>query len=292
MAKAIATIAGQYPHNSYAIVGGVVCEPTVLDLVRVKIYIDEVIEFFEREVVRSDSNKLLKCENIEELFSKDGDLPMVIADIKKKGLQKVGRSYDRFIVFGENSYFERGKSLKTKITKNIDEKYIKEFKNKTSFAKNVLYKDKYYEVGPLSRAMLNKTPLIKDAHRKYGDSLLSRIVARVCEIPQLLNYSKKLLDEIELSEPSYIKPKIDILKHTGFGIGSVEAARGSLVHKVWLEHGNIKEYQIITPTQWNLSNGTKEIPGIAQKAMLGLKDENLAELVFKSFDICSVCTTH
>jgi hydrogenase large subunit len=290
--KAIATIAGQYPHNSYAIVGGVVCEPTALDFVRVRTYIDEVIGFFESEVVKSASNELLKCENIEELFSKDGDLAMIIADIKKKGLQKIGKSYDRFIVFGGNSYFKRGKSLKTKITTNLDEKYIKEFENKTSFAKNVFYKDKYYEVGPLSRAMLKKTLLIKDLHRKYGDSLLSRIVARVCEIPQLLNYSKKLLDEIDLSEPSYIKPKVDISKHTGFGIGSVEAARGSLVHKVWLEYGNIKEYQIITPTQWNLSNGTKEIPGIAQKAMFGLKDENLAELIFKSFDVCSVCTTH
>ena len=28
-------------------------------------------------------------ENIEELFSKDGDLAMIIADIKKKGLQKI-----------------------------------------------------------------------------------------------------------------------------------------------------------------------------------------------------------
>ena len=140
--------------------------------------------------------------------------------------------------------------------------------------------------------MVNKVPLIKDAHRKYGDSIFSRILARVCESAQLLVHSKKLLDELDLSEPSYIEPSIDITKLDGSGEASVEAARGSLIHKVELENGVIKSYEIITPTQWNLSGGTKEKQGVSQKAMVGLDDTKTAELVFKSFDVCSVCTTH
>ena len=291
LSKAIATLAGQYPHNSYSIVGGVTSEPTLVDMVMVESLVDEVIEYFESEVVKGDTSELLECENVEKLFLKDGDLPTVLKT-KKDELKDIGKSFDRFIVFGENSYFKRGKSIKTRVTTSIDEKYIKEFENQNSYAKNVMYKDKYYEVGPLSRAMLNKTPLIKDAHRRFGDSLLSRIIARVCEIPQLLTHSKKLINSIDLSEPSYIAPSVDIASHTGVGEASVEAARGSLIHKVELEKGKIKEYRIITPTQWNLSNGTKESPAIAQKAMLGLDDEKTAELVFKSFDVCSVCTTH
>ena len=292
IAKAIAVLAGQYPHNSYAVVGGVTSEVTSVDLIKVERLIDEVMDFFEKEVVFSNSSELLECKNIEKLFEKEGDLLQAVKYIKENSLSTVGKSYDRFIVFGENSYFKRGKSLKTRVTKSIDEKFVKEFENQNSYAKNVMYKDKYYEVGPLSRAMLNKTPLIKDAHRRYGDSLLSRVIARVCEIPQLLSHSKKLLKSLDLGEPSYIKPSIDIAFHTGSATASVEAARGSLIHKVRLENGRIKEYEIITPTQWNLSNGSKNSPAIAQKAMLGLEDERVAELVFKSFDVCSVCTTH
>jgi len=155
-----------------------------------------------------------------------------------------------------------------------------------------MYKNKYYEVGSLSRAMLNKTKLIKDSHRKYKDSILTRILARVCEIPQLLHHSKKLLSELDLSQPSFIEPNIFINKLNASGIGIVEAARGSLIHKVQLQNGIISKYDIITPTQWNLSNGDKSNPAVSQKAMLGLNDTNLAQLVFKSFDVCSVCTTH
>jgi len=87
-------------------------------------------------------------------------------------------------------------------------------------------------------------------------------------------------------------PSLEISKLTGKGIASVEAARGSLIHSVEIENGKIKNYEIITPTQWNLAGGSREKEGVSQKAMIGLKDEHIAELVFKTFDVCSVCTTH
>jgi len=292
MAKAIATTGGQYPHTSYAIVGGVVCDITAMDLIKIENYIDETINFFEQNLVYVNTNDFLECENSEKLLSKDGDLPILLNKIKQNNWQNIGKSYDRFIVFGNNSYFNKGKSDKTRLNTNININNIKEFNNKNSYAKNVSYRDRYYEVGPLSRAMINKTPLIKDSHRRYGDSMFSRILARVCEIPQLLNHSKKLLKELDLSELSYTNPSVDISKITSSGSSAVEAARGSLVHKVNIENGIIKKYDIITPTQWNLSNGTKENPGISQKAMIGLDDIQLAEIAFKSFDVCSVCTTH
>jgi len=292
ISSAIATIAGQYPHNSYAIVGGVVSEPTTIDLVKLKSYINQTLKYFGDNLVQNNAQNFELCQSVEELLSKDGDLPNLLKHILEKNYQEIGKSYDRFIVFGKNSYFNGGKSVKTNLTQNLKLHNIKEFENLNSKAKNVMYKDKYYEVGPLSRAMVNKIPLIKDAHRKYADSIFSRIIARVCEIPQLLNHTQTLIEQIDLSQKSYIKPKIDISKISGFGQSAVEAARGSLVHKVSLKNGIIEKYDIITPTQWNLSNGTKENLGVSQKAMIGLDDTNLAEIVFKSFDVCSVCTTH
>ena len=290
--KAIATIAGQYPHNSYSIVGGVVCEPTNLDMVKIINYIDETIKYFEQNILLTKSDDFLECNSIENIICKDGDLPMVLNKIKQNSWEHIGKSYDRFIVFGKNSYFNCGKSIATRVNKNISIEFIKEFENKNSYAKNVVYKDSYYEVGSLSRAMINKNKLVLEAHRRYKDSIFTRLIARVCEIPQLLHHCKYLVQQINLDEPSYIEPKIDILNLNGKGVGIVEAARGSLIHKVELKKGIIQKYDIITPTQWNLSNGTRENLSTSQKAMVGLDNIDVAELVFKSFDVCSVCTTH
>ena len=292
MSKAIAVVGGQYPHNSYAVVGGVVSDVTHTDLIKIEQYITETEKFFDDNLIKLEDEDILECENIDTLFNKDGDLSQILDDIVKNKWEHLGKSYDRFIAFGENSYFTKGKSLKTRRFTNISIDEVEEFSSLNSYAKNVTFKDKYFEVGPLSRAIINKNMIIKDTHSKYEDSIVSRIVARVLEIPQLLNHTKKLIEQINLDEPSYIKPKIDISKITSSGYSAVEAARGSLIHKVKIENGIIKKYDIITPTQWNLSNGTKENQGVSQKAMIGLKDEKIAEIVFKSFDVCSVCTTH
>jgi len=292
MAKAIALFGGQYPHTSYAIVGGVTCEVTYTDLIKLQHYIDETLKFFETNILSTENQTSLANDTVENILNKEGDLREILELIQTNNWLELAKSYDRFIAFGENTLFSKGKSLKTRVSSNIPLRYVQESQEKTSYAKNVSFKDKYYEVGPLARAMINKTPLIKDSHRRYGDSMFSRILARVCEISQLLEHSKKLIQELDLSEASYIQPSQDIMQVSAEGSSAVEAARGSLIHKVELENGFIKNYEIITPTQWNLSGGTKEKQGVSQKAMIGLEDIRIAELVFKTFDVCSVCTTH
>ena len=292
MGKAIACVAGQYPHNSYAIPGGITNEVLPNELIQMENYIDQTLAFYKQNLVDANLEQFIDCESISKVLSKKGDLVDILLEIQKHKWEKIGKSYDRFIVFGKNSYFNEGRGVSTRINHKLNPKYIYEFTNEHSQAKNVKFKKYYYEVGPLARAMINKTALIKDSHRKYQDSIFSRVLARVCEIPQLLIHSKKLLKEIDLNEPSFIEPKTPMSEIIGSGIGAVEAARGSLVHKVSIEKNKIKDYQIITPTQWNLSNGTKEDLGVSQKAMVGLKDIELAQKVFKTFDVCSVCTTH
>jgi len=71
----------------------------------------------------------------------------------------------------------------------------------------------------------------------------------------------------------------------------IEAARGSLIHKTYVKSGKIEKYDIIVPTQWNLSLGTKEERGIAVEAMIGSSSIEEATFIFRSFDVCSVCTT-
>ena len=292
MAKAIATFGGQYPHTSYAVVGGVASEPATMDIVKVRHYLNETIAFFAQSMIDTDARTLFACADTETLLSMAGDLPDLLHLIKEKEWERIGGSYDRFIAFGENTLFTSGKSVSTRLNFSVDPRYVTEFETPGTYAKNVVYKGKYYETGPLARAMINKIPLIRDAHRRYKDSIFSRITARTCEILQLLDHSLGLLEQIDPSAPFYIEPPAPIETFTGSGTGAVEAARGSLIHRVELDHGTIIRYDIITPTQWNLSNGTREEPGVSQKAMLGLHDTALAEIAFKSYDVCSVCTTH
>ena len=95
---------------------------------------------------------------------------------------------------------------------------------------------------------------------------------------------------MRLEEPSCtLESNVKLFEFEGTGV--VEAARGSLIHKTVVKDGKISKYEIITPTQWNLSHGIKEEQGIAIEAMVGSKSIEEATFIFRTFDVCSVCTT-
>jgi Ni,Fe-hydrogenase I large subunit len=71
----------------------------------------------------------------------------------------------------------------------------------------------------------------------------------------------------------------------------VEAARGSLIHRTTVKERRITSYEIIVPTQWNLSLGTESEKGVAVEAMVGAQSVEEASFIFRAFDVCSVCTT-
>ncbi|WP_456394101.1 nickel-dependent hydrogenase large subunit [Nitratifractor sp.] len=289
-AEAIALLAGQYPHNSYALPGGIVGEITPLESLGVGDRLERLWGIFRRQIADVEMEAFLRCDRIEDLQRKEGDLSRILREILDRGWERLGRSHDRFIVFGSNGLFVSGKSLATRITSSLDLRYLEEEPIEGSAALRVLYREKVYETGPLARAMLRKTPLIREAHRRWGDSLLSRIMARVCEIPHLLRYAMGLTRELDLDAPAWIDP--GSFPQEAEGVGIVEAARGSLIHRIVIRGGRIANFQIVTPTQWNLGSAPRERPGVAQKALIGLHRDDPAELVFKSFDVCSVCTTH
>ena len=147
-----------------------------------------------------------------------------------------------------------------------------------------------YEVGPLARAMDNKIPIIKSLHKRYKDAVLTRVFARVHEGVMLLFYAKEVLQKLDLSEPSCTLES-RLLSDAFEGTGVVEAARGSLVHKIKVEDKKISHYDIIVPTQWNLSGGTDQEKGVAIEAMCGAGSIEEASFLFRAFDVCSVCTT-
>jgi Ni,Fe-hydrogenase I large subunit len=255
VSKIIALIAGQFPHNSYIIPGGVTCDLSNLEILKIENMLKKL---------KDDINTIIDENGVSK------DLDLFFENLPKD----IGKSLNRFLVLGEGLYFK----------KNGDVKLIKEEKTNSLYS-NVLYDNKFYEVGPLARNLENNK--VKEIYEKYEDSIYTRIFARLYEMNLVLNFLLEKISEIDVCEPSFIdyKPK------NSKGIGIIEAPRGSLIHKVEIENEKIKQYEIIVPTQFNLSNGTENNPSAAQAALMKEKEEYL-DTIFKCFDICAVCITH
>ena len=286
--KALAIFAGQWPHSSYIVVGGVTCDPTYVDVLQAEELIDSSIEFFEEIVSGVKLKELLNMNSVTQLQKIGGDLGKLLYLLDSANMVDIGKSHDRFIVFGECLCFKIGKSIPTQVS-TINPKYVKESEQQSGLARAVYYKGRQFEVGSLARGMIAKEPIIKALHKRYKDSLLTRVFARIYEIGLLLDYSKILLNRLDLSEPSCsVSSELEVESFEGIGV--VEAARGSLIHKISVKDSKITNYNIITPTQWNLSHGDEVEKGIAVRAMVGSTDIEEATYIFKSFDVCSVCT--
>lgn len=292
-AKAIATFAGQWPHSSYMVPGGVTCDPTNIDVLKAQSYLDELISFFEKESLGTSLETFLSFESCREFNDLQSDISFIENALIEAHMDKKGFSYDRFVVVGKHTFTKPAKLNKTRFFK-IDPNYIESVDSysptEKSYAKNAQYRQKYYEAGPLARCISKKVSLIQKMHRRFKDSAYSRVMARVVELAYLLQHVRGLIDSLEIDEPS-CAASVDISKITAEGVGIVEAPRGPLLHKISIEKGVIQTYSIITPTQFNIGSAKKSDPTPVQKAMIGVKKEE-ALFIFRTFDVCSVCTTH
>ncbi len=293
--KILAIFAGQWPHSSYMIPGGVTCDPTYVDTVRAIGLLDELIRWFEKELIGISLDEYVHLSSLKGLSTIRGDMVDIEHMLREAAMHQQGCSYDRYLVLGEHGFSKPLKLAQTRITK-VNSKYVTLQEpytvNEKTFAKNALYKNAHYETGPLARAMTSNVSLIKQIYRNYRDSTYTRVMARSYETALLLSHCKNLLQSLDLKERSFIEPSKKIGSISGEGIGIVEAPRGSLIHKTTLKNGMIEDYTLITPTQWNLSSGSPQTPGSAQKAMIGAASIDTATFTFRAFDVCSVCTTH
>ena len=303
--KALAIIGGQWPHTSYMLPGGVMSDPTKLDLVMMQNYLQNTISFFEKSISGVSLENYLDFDSIDNLENLSADLKYFKDLSFKYTLEKYGKSHNRFITLGESSLFKRGK-IKQRLVHKLDFSKIVEDSSysfsinkeentsqKHTWSKSVSYDESFFETGPLSRAIISNRKFIKEIHKSFEDSVFTRVMARIDEMAFLLFETNKLILQVDVSELSYIKPKYSLKDvENAKAIAVVEACRGSLLHNISIEKGLIKSYDVITPTVWNLGPKNKTQKGIAQKAIIGSPSIEIAKIVLRSFDVCSVCTTH
>lgn len=303
--KILAIIGGQWPHTSYMLPGGVMSDPTKLDLIMMQNYLQIAISFFENSICGVDLENYLSFHEINDLEKLKGDLKYFKELSFKYSLDKYGKSYNRFITLGESTLFKSGK-IKQRVVNKLDFSRIVEdssfsfslnkeenSKDKHTWSKSVSYDEDFFETGPLSRAVISNRKFIKEIHKSFEDSIFTRVMARIDELGFLLFETHNLISLVDISQLSYIKPKISLKDiSSSSGLSVVEACRGSLLHKINIEKGLIKSYDVITPTVWNLGPQRDKQKGIAQKAIIGTPSIEIAKIVLRSFDVCSVCTTH
>lgn len=161
------------------------------------------------------------------------------------------------------------------------------------------------EAGPLARRMaaaapdaaphMDSDPLFADIMARIGPSVFTRQLARMHEAPKYFQWCMDWLARIDLHESFYDKPQE---RESGKGWGATEAARGALMDWIVLENGKIENYQVITPTAWNI--GPRDSDGALgpiEQALIGTPIVDMhdpVELghVARSFDSCLVCTVH
>jgi Ni,Fe-hydrogenase I large subunit len=194
-------------------------------------------------------------------------------------------------------------------TKPLDPK-IARSQGKYSFAKSPRYDVPGVgfiplEAGPLARrvaagapgaaAHQDYDPLFLDVLAQKGPSVFTRQLARMHEAPKYFKWVREWLDQIDLHGSFYTKP----VEHAeGRGFGATEAARGSLADWIVIEDGKIANYQVVTPTAWNIGprDGAENL-GPIEAALVGspiVDQDDPVELghVARSFDSCLVCTVH
>lgn len=161
------------------------------------------------------------------------------------------------------------------------------------------------EVGPLARQVIagrqgaaahqDYDPLILDAIQTVGPSVFVRVMARMHEAAKYYKLARGWLDQLDLHDRFYTKP---VELESGRGFGSTEAARGSLSDWIVLSGGKIENYQVITPTAWNIGPRDRlGRHGPMERSFIGAtvtdpKDPIEMGHVARSFDSCLVCTVH
>jgi hypothetical protein len=126
------------------------------------------------------------------------------------------------------------------------------------------------ETSPLSRQRGH--PLVAALMTNHGCGLMPLLAARLVNVAAALREVEELVQDL-----CDACPPATPCQNSGPGMSMIDAARGLLVHRVELEEGLVRRYQILAPTEWNFHPqgafsqglmGAKAGPDLAWRARL------------------------
>jgi hydrogenase large subunit len=314
----LAVFGGKMPHSCGIVPGGVNTRP---DSGRISNFLGRVLEV--RDFIKNDY-----WEDVKTLVKFYPEYLEIGAGCKKF------LAFGTFDLEGKGDYLERKRFHPSGITdeklqweplngKNITESVHsswyegkttypgdgqtcpKRVKDGYSWIKSPRYNGRAYEVGPLARTLI--------AYARKSEPVYSLVEARMKEISvdakKLISVmgrhisraiEAQLLIEETISWTKAIKETGDYvaayqLPEESTGAGFSEGARGAVGHWIEIKNRKIQNYQIISPSTWNMSpkdeNGN---PGPLEQSLIGTKvrnEENPVEVlrIVRSFDPCLAC---
>jgi hydrogenase large subunit len=320
-----AMFGGKMPHNMGIMPGGVTSTPTVDNMASFLWRLKELQEFIDNvylpdvvavAAVYSDYFEIGHgCGNLlaygsYELDGKEADLT------KRKRFFKPGTTstHLRFEQFDPGQITEQVKhswyadSISGKHPSQGDVVVDERKAGAYSWLKSPRYGGKVFEVGPLARMMVNYAggnPAVKSLMEatlsqanlkpEHMFSVMGRNLARALETKLIADAMADWVLQLKPGEPVYVSYE---LPEESSGMGLVGAARGALGHWIEVKEGKIANYQIITPSTWNISpRDDKDRPGPMEQAIVGTKirdEANPFEIVriVRAFDPCLACSVH
>lgn len=147
----------------------------------------------------------------------------------------------------------------------------------TGFCTRPRWHSRTVETGPLAR--LSHHPWIDEWHARFGLDANARLLARLIELARLPARLR--------SEPEVEREAVARAWHLAdsTGVAAVETSRGLLLHMARLDAGKVRDYRIVSPTEWNFHP-----QGMLYQSLLQLPAdvllENRARRLALAFDPC------
>ena len=324
--------AGKWPNTLAIQPGGVTRPLSRADLIRARGIFAEFVRCLDEDLLHCSIDTWLanrSLADMEKWLGEDdherGDLGVFISTALNAGLQRIGRGPGRFLSVGglslpgggtwlQPGYYEGGVSAldEGQITEHVafswfdsdavaahpSEGTTEPAPGKAgaySWVKAPRYAGKSAEVGPMARMVIDADSLATDLMDRLGPSVFTRTLLRLHETARLVRAVEGWLGEIDPDEPFCVKWEPG---ESAVGTALTEAPRGILGHWVRIEQKHVRNYQVVTPTSWNLSpRDARGAPGPVEEALEETPVDDPAKaanvaLVVRSYDPCLYCSVH
>ncbi|WP_293644146.1 nickel-dependent hydrogenase large subunit [Thiolapillus sp.] len=140
------------------------------------------------------------------------------------------------------------------------------------------------ETTSLSRQLDNL--LIQSLQDEFQYTLITRWTARLVELARIPGQLRALHAMLQTASPVGAHSPVHSLD-TDRRVASIEAARGRLIHRVQIENGRIRHYQILAPTEWNFHPGGLAAQTLGSIASRRHDDiDTLAHIMINVIDPC------
>ncbi|CAA7626189.1 nickel-dependent hydrogenase large subunit [Magnetospirillum sp. UT-4] len=309
-------LAGKWPHTLALQPGGVARGVDAGERVRLLAVLADVRAALEAELYGDRLEAVAALDSADALAAwaeahSGGDFALFLAIAGDLGLERLGRGPAAFLSAGSFGLWPGGTVI-AGVPHPYDPALVAEDLTHAWMADAVrpdADKDGAYtwckaprlagrpvEVGALARQVVAADPLALALVGAGGATVRDRVVMRLVELARLLIAMETWTRALPPGAPVCVESPLPL---RGTGTGLVEAARGTLIHRLTLDGGAIADYAIIAPTTWNFSpRDASGIPGPLEQALAGTPVEPgetspvAVQHVVRSFDPCMACTVH